>query len=65
MYDPIRAWEAWDAQREARLERLPVCDCCGEPIQDDSFYRIGNFNYCPGCIKDCRVSTEDFTDEKF
>ena len=48
--DPIADFMAYDAEREAELERLPVCSCCEEPIQDDFFYEINDEAICEVCL---------------
>lgn len=49
----------FDAEMERRLEQLPVCDCCGEPIQDEYRWEIGNEVYCERCANDLfRVSND-------
>ena len=50
--DPIRDFERHDAEQEEWLERLPVCDDCGEHIQDEHYYDINGFKICPDCLKE-------------
>ena len=44
------------AQREREQERWlnsrPVCDVCGEPIQDDYFYKPEDEIMCEACFND-------------
>ena len=47
-YDMFLAHE-WEMER--RLARLPVCDCCGEPIQDEFFYEFDFKKICPSCLE--------------
>ncbi len=49
--DPIADFMAYDAERESELERLPVCSCCDEPIQEDFFYEINDEVLCEVCMK--------------
>ena len=49
--DPIADFERYDAAQEAKLERLPVCEECGEPIQDDYAYYINDIWICESCMK--------------
>ena len=52
--DPVRDYEAYSAEREAELNRLPKCIECGEPIQQtDASYINGGF-ICDECIEDLR-----------
>lgn len=48
--DPVADFEAWDAMRERRLERFPVCSECGDPIQDDFAFRIDQRWICELCM---------------
>ena len=50
--DPIADFMAYDAERESELERLPVCSCCEEPIQDDFFYEINDEVICVHCMNE-------------
>lgn len=43
MNDHLRAAERW-------LESRPVCDVCGQPIQESKMYEIENEDICPDCI---------------
>ena len=38
--DPIADFLAHDAEQQSKLDRLPKCDICGEPILDEYFYNI-------------------------
>jgi len=50
--DPITDFEAYDRQQAAKLDKLPKCDECGEPIQDETYYEIEGKNYCLKCLED-------------
>ena len=39
----------WDQQK--KLERLPVCDCCGEHIQDETYNEVTGIKICDECLK--------------
>ena len=46
--EEIRAsWEAW---LEKRQDERPVCEYCGKPIQEDSYYYINGENLCERCL---------------
>ena len=60
MLDNYDLWSAHDAEQERKLNMLPKCDCCGEPIQQDSVVRIGGKLYCDYCLDDFRRDIEDF-----
>lgn len=49
--NPIRDFERWDAEQEEKLEKMPVCDECGEHIQDDYLYDIGGEILCRTCME--------------
>ena len=52
MYDNYEAWKMHDAEENESLDRLPVCDYCGEPIQDEYLYEIDGELYCEDCMKE-------------
>ena len=59
--NPIADFNRWDAEQTKRLNLLPWCDDCNEPIQDDKCYQIGGEILCEDCMKDrYERYTEDF-----
>lgn len=48
--DPLSDFDRYDRQQEEWLNSLPVCDCCGEPIQDDFCYEINGDLICKDCL---------------
>lgn len=54
--DPARDAERYMAELDARLARRPVCDCCGEHIQDDEALhyttREVDIWLCLECVED-------------
>ena len=59
--DPVADAERYYAEQQARLSRLPVCIHCGEKIQDDYYYDIGNEIICEECLNDIyRNDIEDY-----
>jgi formylmethanofuran dehydrogenase subunit E len=58
--DPVADFLAYDAQQAAKLDKLPKCDECGEPIQDEEFYEILGYNFCPDCLESFKKRTEDY-----
>ena len=51
----------YDKRQEAELKMRPVCDYCGEHIQDDWCYEIGNEIICKDCLEsNFSRDTEDF-----
>ena len=59
--DPIRDAELTQLDQERWLESRPVCDCCGEPIQDDYYFYMGEGErICEDCmIANYRVPIEE------
>lgn len=51
--NPIRDFERYDAYRESRLDNLPICCCCNQPIQSERAIHIeqGKIDewYCKEC----------------
>lgn len=48
--DPLADFDRWDAEQTAKLEKLPKCTECDEPIQDDCYYEINGECVCPECL---------------
>lgn len=62
--DPIADYERYEADQEAKLDKLPKCDICGEPIQEDYLYCIYGDIFCEDCLKEhFRKRTEDCMDD--
>ena len=47
--DNYDLWEAHDREQEEALEKLPVCDCCGEPIQQGEAVYYNDQWFCKDC----------------
>lgn len=56
--DPLDYWLEHDQQREEALKKLPVCECCGEPIQEEYCYVINNDYICESCMEENKKSVE-------
>ena len=56
--DPIADSVAYDNYQQAQLEKLPVCSECGEPIQDEFAYFIGDEWICEDCMQSHRKAVE-------
>lgn len=56
--DAVDLAEDYTDMLEDELRKRPQCDCCGEHIQDDSYYKRGSEVLCWDCVKDL-YSTED------
>lgn len=48
--DPARDAERYMADLDKRLARRPVCDCCGENIQDEMALRYKGIYLCEDCM---------------
>ena len=59
--DPVRDFLSHQREKDERLERYPICECCGERIQDERHYIIDGRHYCCECVEE--VYTEDYVDE--
>lgn len=50
--DPDVDFTRLDHQQSAELNRLPRCDDCHKPIQDDYYYEVYGEILCEECMKD-------------
>lgn len=50
--DNLDMFERHDAEQERNLAKLPVCNCCDEPITDEHAYCIEGTWYCEQCMHD-------------
>ena len=64
MMDMYDLWEHREIELERRRARRPVCEHCGEHIQDETAVEFDGKFICESCIDDLRVSMEDY-DEDF
>lgn len=58
--DPIADFARWDAEQEEWLEHLPVCEECGEPIQQEFAVCLHGHWYCDDCLDAMREDTESY-----
>ena len=62
--DNYDRWKQYDAEQQAKLEKLPVCSECQEPIQEEYCYEVGKEVLCEECMNDrYQVTTDWFTDD--
>lgn len=47
--DPIADYDRYDAEQEKRLENLPVCEYCNEPIQQETAIYYSDVWCCKEC----------------
>ena len=50
--DPISDFERHDAEQQAQLDKLPLCEYCGEHIQSDYYFEIEGVIICEDCLND-------------
>lgn len=59
--DNYDAFEAHESEQDAWLASRPICEGCGEAIQDDYLYDVDGYIYCEECMKDLfRRSADDY-----
>ena len=52
--DPIADFDRYDAEQSEWLKKLPKCERCGEPIQQEDVVHIDDKYYCDGCLAEMR-----------
>ena len=51
----------YEAEQQAKLDKLPKCEYCGEPITDEHLYDINGDIICEECLNDnFRKPVEDY-----
>lgn len=60
MIDNYDVWEAHDIELERRRMRRPVCDDCGEHIQEETAFLINGNWICEKCMDNYREIVEDY-----
>lgn len=50
--DPIRDYDRYEAEQEAKLKRLPKCSQCHNPIDADFYYEVDCYLFCEDCLND-------------
>jgi formylmethanofuran dehydrogenase subunit E len=59
--DPHADFDAWEAEQQAELDKLPKCDYCGEPIVGFYLYDINDELLCEDCLNEhFRKRTDDY-----
>lgn len=59
--DPLADFDRWDAEQQAALDKLPKCAECGEPIQSEKCFDLGNGVICEDCLENNHTHwTEDY-----
>lgn len=49
--NPIADYARYDYERQKEIDSLPVCEICGEPIQDDYLFDLEGALVCEECLK--------------
>lgn len=61
--DNYDLWESHERENERQLERLPVCEVCGNPIQDEYLFLINDEFVCEEClIRNFRKDASDYVE---
>ena len=50
--NPVHDAERYAAEQEKKLMKLPVCECCGEPIQQEKAVYYNDQWCCEECETD-------------
>lgn len=59
--NPVADHARYDAEQKAIEDKLPKCEYCGEPIQDDFCYEFNDMLICEECLnREHRKWTEDY-----
>ena len=57
--DPVWDAECYAAEQDRQTVRHPVCDCCGEPIQEDCALHYKGFWLCGECVSNNKEYIEE------
>lgn len=61
MPDNFSQWEFHEAKKEEWLRTRPVCEHCGQPIQEDWLFDVNGVLYHPACAAEVfERSAEDY-----
>ena len=61
--DPLADFARHEAQQQKKLDKLPHCSECGEPIQDEYLYEFCGDLMCQECLESqYKKPVEDFID---
>lgn len=57
--DNLDLYEWHEQEQERWLQSRPVCDCCGEHIQDESYHQIMGEKICDRCLDGMIIYVEE------
>lgn len=61
--EPLADFNRWDAEQQRKLDRLPKCYECEEPIQTEECFEINGECVCPECLDNNHKHwVEDYTE---
>ena len=60
--NPLQDYYNFETQQEKALQKLPLCNECGEHIQDDYCYVINDEVICEDCMSNYRKPIDDLID---
>ena len=64
--DPLRDFDRYDALMADREAKLPHCEKCGEPIDEDDYFYINDEILCEKCMRnEYAYSTEDYINDNY
>jgi formylmethanofuran dehydrogenase subunit E len=64
--DPLRDFDRYDALMADKEAKLPHCEKCGDPINDDIYFEIDGEILCENCMCDIYArSTEDYISDHY
>ena len=64
--DPHKDFDRYDTYLAQQEAKLPSCDKCGKPINDDMYFEIGCEILCESCMHDeYGRSTEDYLRDNY
>lgn len=59
--DNYDLWAMHDAEQEADLDKLPLCECCNHPIQQEKAIYYNDQWFCENCEDEAwEAIREDF-----
>lgn len=58
--DSYDMWEHREIELELQRVRRPVCEDCGEHIQDETAFLINGCWFCEKCMDNYREIVEDY-----